>query len=434
MVHKAEPTRRSWLPYRDRPLDRSVIGAAALVLAIAAAALHLLPFAGFALLVGVLLIYAGPLLTVVIVGGGTALVFFFISYGVLALLSSMAALALLQLIDRRERQDPALMFFHVMILMGLIVAAAGEIVYVRDFYDGDPILFRSNTVFKLYEDAWLLLNISAAVGLARLLLPFLPKGAPAREARGVRTVDLFGSTAVTPGRHHDTKAGRPGSGAWLWLLGLILLVVGAAIYPLRMTPERLDQRSTAWPALAAAAPHIGLTLDGMKFMQYVYPDDYAAIQWINDTIPGSPVMLTSRYGNYGNFSARIGMFTGLPTVVDWGFEAAQQRYNEQTADNGQIYPDQVTQREGDVDEIYSTTDAQAALSLLHFYNVSYVYVGVQERGDPYFATGDSTVFHGYPAAGLAKFDQMVSDHQLALVFHHGQPGSPYEVKIYKVLP
>jgi uncharacterized membrane protein len=391
----------------------------------------MLPIAGFVLLVAVLLIFAGPMLTVVLAGGGTALVFFFISYGVLALLTTMAGLALLLLIDRRERQEPALMFFHIMLIMGLIVAAAGEIVYVRDFYDGDPILFRSNTVFKLYEDAWLLLNISAAVGLARLLLPFLPKGALAKEVRGVPVVEPFGSLAVSPGTRRDRSPRRLGLGSWLWLAGAVLLVAAAAIYPLRMTPERLDQHSTAWPALAAA--NIGPTLDGMKFLQYAYPDDYAAIQWINQTIPGSPVMLTSHYGGYGNFSARVGMFTGLPTVVDWGFEAAQQRYNEQTADNGQIYPRQVGQREDNVDLIFNTLDTQTALSLLHSFNVSYVYVGVQERGDPFLPAADPNLFHGYSHDGLAKFDQMVQAHQLALVYHHGQPGSPYEVKIYKVL-
>jgi uncharacterized membrane protein len=323
-----------------------------------------------------------------------------------------------------------MLFFHVMIIMGLIVAAAGEIVYVKDFYDGDPILFRSNTVFKLYEDAWLLLNISAAVALARLLLPFLSTSAQTREARALPGGDLFGSAGVQRRSRRYRGSRHLSSWAWIWLGGLILLGAGAAIYPLRMTPERLDQRSTAWPALASA--HIGLTLDGMKFLQYAYPDDYAAIQWINGNISGSPVMLTSRYGNYGNFSARIGMFTGLPTMVDWGFEAAQQRYNGQTADNGQIYPMQVANRESDVDEIYSTTDTLMALSLLHQYSVSYVYVGVQERGDPFLAT-DSSAFHGYPAEGLAKFDRMVSDRQLALVYQHGQPGSPYEVKVYKVL-
>ncbi len=409
-----------------------MIAVCGLAVALVAAVLHLLAFAGLALLVVVLLIFTGPLLTVTFTGGGAALVFFFISYGVLALLSFMAGLAVLLLIDRRERQEPALMFFHVLIIMGLVVAAAGEIVYVRDFYDGDPILFRSNTVFKLYEDAWLLLNTSAAVALARLLLPFLPRGALTKEVRGVQVVELFGSLAVPRGRHRDRDARRLGSGAWLWLGGLVLLVVGAAIYPMRMTPERLDQRSTAWPALASA--RIGLTLDGMKFLQYAYPDDYAAIQWIDNTIPGSPVMLTSRYGNYGNFSARVGMFTGLPTVVDWGFEAAQQRYNGQTADNGQIYPNQVADRESNVDLIYSTTDTATAMSLLRYYGVSYVYVGVQERGDPFLGpASDTTQFHGYPAAGLAKFDQMVADHLLSLAYRHGTPGSAHEVKIYKVL-
>ncbi len=431
MVRRPEPIPVTWRPCRNRPVDVLVIALGGLTLALAAAVLHLLPFAGFALLVATLLIFAGPLRTVVLVGGGTAVVFFFISYGVLALLTAMAGLALLLLIDRRERQEPALMFFHVMIIMGLLVAAAGEIVYVRDFYDGDPILFRSNTVFKLYEDAWLLLNISAAVGLARLLLPFLPKGALTKEVRGASVVEPFGSLAVLSSGRRDRRARRLGLGSWAWLGGLLLLVVAAAIYPLRMTPERLDQRSTAWPALAAA--HAGPTLDGMQFLRYAYPDDYAAIEWINRTIPGSPVMLTSRYGGYENFSARVGMFTGLPTVVDWGFEASQQRYNLQTADNGQIYPRQVGDREDAVDEIYSTLDTQAALNLLHTYHVSYVYVGVQERGDPFYPATDPNLFHGYPHDGLAKFDQMVQDHELALVFHHGQPGRPYEVKIYKVM-
>jgi YYY domain-containing protein len=415
----------AWRPYRDRPVDAVVIGVVGFLAACAAAAAGLLPITALLLVVATALILVGPLLTVLIVGGGLALLFTALNYLVLALLVSMASLALILLLDRRQRQEPALLFLHVLMLTGIVVAAAGEIVYVKDFYDGSPILFRSNTVFKLYEDAWLLLNISAAVALARLLLPFLPKRALERELCGVPTVEPFG--ASLPREHPNGSNGKRhlGLSAWTWLAGVALLVAGAAIYPLRMTPERLNQRATTWPALAAA--NIGPTLDGMAFVKYAYPDEYDAIQWINATIPGSPVMLQSRYGDYGNFSARVTMFTGLPTVVDWGFEAAQQRYNLQDAGNSRVYPEQVGQRERYVvDVIYSTPDPQTALRLLHAYNVSYVYVGSQERGDPFLAH-DPNAFHGYPAIGLAKFPLMAIQHQLELVYSHGT------VQIYKVL-
>jgi hypothetical protein len=235
----------------------------------------------------------------------------------------------------------------------------------------------------------------------------------------VPVVKPFGSLAVPRRERNGDTGQRIGTWRWLWLGGLVLLLVGAAIYPIRMTPERLNDRRLpgTWPALAAA--QIGPTLDGMAFLRYVYPDDYAAITWINQTIPGSPVMLTSRYGNYGNFSARVGMFTGLPTVVDWGFEAAQQRYNLQPAPDGQIYPELVGLRERTVvDVIYNTTDPQEALNLLHQYNITYVYVGVQERGDPLLLQ-DPNSFHGYDPGGLAKFPVMAMHHQLQLVFSHG---------------
>ncbi|MDB5074974.1 MAG: hypothetical protein JWO42_1153, partial [Chloroflexi bacterium] len=59
--------------------------------------------------------------------------------------------------------------------------------------------------------------------------------------------------------------------------------------------------------------------------------------------------------------------------------------------------------------------------------VSYVYVGIQERGDPALAS-DPNAFHGYPAEGMSKFPLMAIQHQLKLVFSHGG------AQIYKVLP
>ena len=105
---------------------------------------------------------------------------------------------------------------------------------------------------------------------------------------------------------------------WAWLIAGLVLFVGAEYYPLRIVPLRVQERQI-WPVVAAAP--VPATLDGSAFLEYAYPGDYQAIQWINEHIAGSPVMLQGRYGDYRNFSAGITMFTGLPSVVTGGFEA-----------------------------------------------------------------------------------------------------------------
>jgi uncharacterized membrane protein len=270
----------------------------------------------------------------------------------------------------------------------------------------------------------LLLNIGAAVALARLLRPLLGRHARHTEGGGSVPVAPFDATAERERGQEKRASGRSGVAWWIWLGGLALLIAGVAIYPLRMTPERLNERATAWPELASA--HIAPTLDGMAFLKVVYPNDYAAIQWINDTIPGSPVLLQSRYGSYTNMSTRLSMYTGLPTVFGWDNVEGEQRYNGQDAGKGRVYPDQISTREADVDLIYSTTNIPLALRLLHRYGVSYICVGTEERGDPHLAN-DQNAFHGYPAAGLAKFPLMARQHTLAPAFSQGA------VQIYKVL-
>ena len=83
------------------------------------------------------------------------------------------------------------------------------------------------------------------------------------------------------------------------------------------------------------------TLDGMAFLDYIeYGDqrydgssvnvqlapDYAAIQWIQRNIEGSPVMMEATDGTaYRSIGSRIAMYTGLPTVVAWDWHQRQQR-------------------------------------------------------------------------------------------------------------
>ena len=276
--------------------------------------------------------------------------------------------------------------------------------------------------------ALLMLGIVGGVSLARLLGPLLhaaPRRAVGARAAGtVREAPPGRSRAATGGV--ASSGGGPSGWVWGWLIVGLVLFVGAAYYPLRIVPLRVQERQI-WPAVAAAP--IPATLDSSAFLDYAYPGDYQAIRWINEHIAGSPVMLQSRFGNYRNFSAGITMFTGLPSVVNWGFEAAQQRYSGQPVnpdDPTKVYPSQVSPREADVDTIYSTLDPQQALALLRSYHVGYIYVGLQERGDPTLL-GDSGAFHGYPAEGLAKFPLMAAQGSLKLVY------TMAEVQIYRVL-
>jgi YYY domain-containing protein len=61
-----------------------------------------------------------------------------IQYQVLALLAVLIAAALLLLVDRTDPAGDGLVFLHLLIILGLGVAATAEIVYEKDYYDADP--------------------------------------------------------------------------------------------------------------------------------------------------------------------------------------------------------------------------------------------------------------------------------------------------------
>ena len=139
--------------------------------------------------------------------------------------------------------------------------------------------------------------------------------------------------------------------------------------------------------------------------------------------------------------------TGLPNVVEGNWEEAQQRYSGQrdTAHWPYApYPNEVGDRDATVRTVFSTTDTALALHLLHKYHVTYVYVGVAERGqqpDPSIGGPPSGCYApdapnmpptpptcvGYPSAGLAKFGTMAASGVLRVVYQRGG------VTIYQVV-
>ncbi len=256
----------------------------------------------------------------------------------------------------------------------LLVCAALGVVIGLDIFRVEGDIDRMNSVFKLYLQVWVLLALASAYLGWRIL----SSGVLARAMPG------------------------PLSAAWGW--ALVLLVFGAAVYPVLGTQARLKTRFEVLP----------LTLDGTAYMRAtVYNDangpidlsaDYDAIRWLQDNVDGSPVILEGLTPNY-RWGGRISVYTGLPTIVGWRWHQEQQRWGYRWA---------VAQRASDVDRIYSTPAAAEALDLMRKYDVEYVYLGQLER-------------LYYPAQGLAKFDEAMAS-ALDEVYRTDQ------VRIYRVLP
>jgi YYY domain-containing protein len=232
---------------------------------------------------------------------------------------------------------------------------------------------RMNTVFKFYLQAWILFAISAGASLAWVL-----------------------PNALSVWRPRMSR---------LWSTVVILLVAGAMLYPLTAAPAKMHDR------MSPSAPH---TLDGMTYMQtstYVSPwgmlnltEDYDAIRWMQENVQGSPVIVEASVGTY-SWGSRFSIYTGLPTVIGWNVHESQQRA---------ILPlYQITDRESDVSNFYTTNDRDQALAFLRKYNVKYIVLGQLERDY-------------YGSSGLAKFDQLTGD-LWRPVFSEG------ETTIYEVL-
>jgi len=265
----------------------------------------------------------------------------------------------------RDREGaPVQLFVLTLIAAALALGIGVDLVTIK----GD--VGRMNTVFKFYLQAWVFYALAAAYALWRLI-PRVLESWPS----------LLRST---------------------WLTGLVILVVGASIYPIAATPVRVADRFLPLPP----------TSDGSAFMRTaVYQDekgpialrwDWEAIAWLQDNVVGTPVIAEGVTPFY-RWGSRVSVHTGLPTIIGWEWHQKQQRWG---------YQHMVDERISDVNALFSSPDPGTALPILRKYEVSLIYVGRLEH-------------LYYPAAGLAKFDTIVGK-ELDLVYQNE------EVKIYKV--
>jgi YYY domain-containing protein len=221
-------------------------------------------------------------------------------------------------------------FALILIGVGLLLPLAVEFVYLRDLFG-----HRMNTVFKFYFQAWVLLGLAAAYG-----------------------------AAVVAGRLR-------GAASLGWRLALALLVTAGLVYPLLAIPNKAGNFSSE------------PTLDGMAWLEWAHPDDYAAIRWLQANAPDGAVVLEASGGSY-SYYGRVSALTGLPTVLGWDFHEYQWRGSY----------DEPASRKPDVDILYNSVDPAQTLTLLDKYAITYVYVGPLEREQ-------------YHPAGLDKFDRLL---------------------------
>ncbi|MBI4299674.1 MAG: hypothetical protein HY677_00955, partial [Chloroflexi bacterium] len=208
----------------------------------------------------------------------------------------------------------------LLLLAALLLTMAVELFFIRDTFGT-----RMNTVFKFYYQAWLLLSVSCAFGLAWLVERW-PVRAAAR------------------------------SGAGLWLLVSIGLIAVALIYPVAsLTTETRSFQGRG-------------TLDGLSFVAASSPHEYEAQRWLQTQVRGTPVIVEAVGGQYSPY-ARVSARTGLPTVIGWPGHESQWRGSDRLFRG----------RPEDVDAIYKSEDSSLVRKLLAKYNVSYVYVGDLER-------------------------------------------------------
>ncbi len=229
-----------------------------------------------------------------------------------------------------------------------------EFFYFKDIY---PMHFRSNTMFKLGYQAFILYSILSAYVIIDAL-------------RTVRT----------------TLSGK------IFLVLLIPQLFLVSIYPWFSVRSYFGDLRT----------YQGIW--GLQWLQTEYPDNFAAIEWLNNewrvasnekksSIPDTRYSNLveadgDSYTDYDQFS----VFAGTPTVIGWAVHEWLWRGSY----------DVVAPRREDVRKIYESQDIGETRMLLDRYRVRYVIVGTLEH-------------QKYPALQEQKFVTMGRE-----VFRHGE--------------
>lgn len=214
----------------------------------------------------------------------------------------------------------------VVILIGLatILIIIPEFIYAKDIY---PAHYRANTMFKLVFQSFMMLSLASGYIISRISAYLKSK----QTFTGRFTYVFF-------------------------FISTLLLLTLVLIFPYFSVTSYYGTLQS----------YKGL--DGTAYLKTKYSSDYQAIQWLNKTISGQPVVLEAQGDSYTDF-ARVSANTGLPTVLGWTVHEWLWRG---TYDVPSPRIDQVKQ-------MYEMTDPEGAKKLFKKYHVNYVFLGELER-------------------------------------------------------
>ena len=198
--------------------------------------------------------------------------------------------------------------------VGLLVGS--EIFYQKDVSAGD--WYRANTVWKVTLQAFVLFDITI----------------------GYIAIRIFSTKRIRIKQN-------------LLKLIVTIVIVLAMLYPF-------------W-----AVGKISLSkykgLNGIAYLEQLYPDDYQAILWLRKNISGQPIIVEAVGESYTDF-ARVSVNTGLPTILGWRIHEWYWR--------GSF--DEPGKRTEEVKEIYEGNDLPKTQQLLAKYQVKFIFVGSLE--------------------------------------------------------
>lgn len=231
------------------------------------------------------------------------------------------------------------MLLTVFFFFSLALIIFPEFFYFKDIY---PMHFRSNTMFKLGYQAFIMFSIVAGYAIVKLLR------------------------------------------SKIFLLLLIPQLFLVSIYPIFSVRSYFNSLQV----------YDGL--DGLVWLKNQYPDDWEGIRWLNQQQKYMlPVIVEADGDSYTDY-ARISAFTGLPTIIGWPVHEWLWRGTY----------DVVAPRREEVREIYESEDIERTQSILETYGVTYVVVGELERekytalreekfavlGTPVFTHGKTVIY------------------------------------------
>lgn len=119
---------------------------------------------------------------------------------------------------------------------------------------------------------------------------------------------------------------------------------------------------------------------GLNFLQVSYPDNLAAINWLNNNVSGQPNIVEAPGDSYTTFN-QVSSSTGLPTIEGW-------IVHEWLWRGGYDAP---AARQSEVDKIYTSLDFDEIKYILEKYQIKYIFVGSKE-------------YEKYPNINLRNFE------------------------------